>query len=263
MSDQPKDPSTRSALDVLLEEHLASLPRPRFSPSLTFDFDSVRAVIGLMEAAVEELKAQTAAAHEERLHRAASSPSTNFLKEGIFARMGSEMWATEMTFPLILRRSLFIAISSHVEHVLRRWCAWLHSEWGLRRNLETFRKETKKPQPTPDLQFCMEFLRDEAGLALGDFFAWDEWSTVDGCRVARNLLAHHGGIVDTGKPKDLAKLEALAHVTVDRSRILADEPVVHLLPGACEAAAENAEKFFERLTAIAEADVRSRRAQGW
>ena len=167
------------------------------------------------------------------------------------APMGAAMWNAEMTFPIILRRSIMIAISSHVEHVLRRWCELLHGEWSLPRKLG------KPSNGQSDLQNCMIYLKDVAGLSLGDFEKWPEWLHVDGYRVARNCLAHNGGIVE--RQGDRAKIALLAHVEVDESGLLLEHPVVHLLPGACDAALDVVKTFFDRLAHACQQDPRASR----
>ncbi len=69
----------------------------------------------------------------------------------VFGPAGLALWEAEMTFPLILRRSLFIAICSHVEHVLRRWCHMLRGEWELARDLKAF---PRTPPRESNLHHC-------------------------------------------------------------------------------------------------------------
>lgn len=68
--------------------------------------------------------------------------------------------SAEITLPAILRRSLLIAIYSHVEHVLQRWCDGLHKEWSLARDFAAFKRTvpgSTKPKPT----LYLLYLRDE------------------------------------------------------------------------------------------------------
>jgi hypothetical protein len=102
----------------------------------------------------------------------------------------------------------------------------------------------------------MNYLRDVAGLALADYPQWKEWEALDAYRVARNKLAHNGGIVlDAGEQK---KVSALPCMKVETSRLLSDEPTIFIDAGACEGAADNARAFLDRLTAIYAQDPRAK-----
>lgn len=235
------------------EEMLRNLPKPRFSPSLVFDFDHVRAAIALVEAAIEASREETERVGREALAKAAADPSHNFLKRPVFAPMGAAMWNVEMTFPLILRRSVFIAICSHVEHVLRRWCDFLHGEWKLPKDAKTYESENKGKRSAHTL---VRYLRDVAGLNIADFGNWPEWTKFDAYFVARNSLVHDGGIIEDAQARK--KVETLAHIEIDESELLIDAlAVVHILPGACEDAADTAKKLIERLNTACEADPRA------
>jgi hypothetical protein len=242
-----------SWIDRLVKEKLATLKPPSFAPNLIFGFDDVRRVIQLVEAAIDTNKVSTQEAGQDSLRRAAADPSHNWVDRPVFAPMADSMWEAEMTFPLILRRALFIAICAHVEHVLRQWCELLHDEWSLASELRSF---SRTPAREADVHRCMRYLRDAAGLAIGDFEQWPEWPKIDACRVARNLLAHDGGLVED--PEQRKRLAQLQHVEIDESGILMAEPVLHLLPGACEIVADNAKTFFDRLTEVCAGDPRTK-----
>jgi hypothetical protein len=220
-------------LTVGMREMLARLPRPQFAPSLIFDFDHVQRSISIVESAITDEQARTQTEHLKTAARAAQNPFHSYIENPVFAPMAASLWNAEMTLPMILRRSLLIAVSSHVEHVLRRWSTLLHDEWHLA-------KIEKKPQGRPDLEHFMIYLRDVASLSLGGFENWAEWPRIDAYRIARNCLTHDGGIIDTLAKR--AAIETLPHVEIDT--MLMGEPMVHLLPGACEDAAEKAQAFF-------------------
>lgn len=243
-----------SWLEALTKEMLAKMPARPFAPSLIFGFEQVQRAIEVIECASKAEQDGARAAASEAVREATRDPSRSFIDKPLFAPMGQAAWYAEMTLPLILRRSLFIAICSHVEHVLRRWCHLLHEEWSLTRNLQTF---PKAPPRESDLHHCMRYLRDEAALALTGFETWPEWMRLDAYRVVRNRLTHDGGIVE--HDGEAERLSALPHIEVDESGLLMGEPTIVLLPGACEAAAENAKTFFDRVTAVCQSDARVRR----
>jgi hypothetical protein len=54
-------------------------------------------------------------------------------------------------------------------------------------------------------------------------------------------------------------VETLPHVEVDDSGLLMGQPMVHLLPGACEAAADAAQTLFGHLTRVCHQDPRAPR----
>ncbi len=233
----------------------ADFAQRAFSPDLIFDFDHVQAAIKIVEAAISEAQA---AAQDAGTTRALEAPSKaaaamaagkpfSFIEEGIFTGNASILWTVSETFPRILRGALFIAICSHVEHVLRQWCRWLRGEWGILKPLGNAK---------PDLENCMRFLRDDASLALTGYEQWPEWPIIATYRVARNCLAHDGGIVSD---KDLAKLKACSQVKIVVSDFLSDEARIHLLPDTCDHAATTAKAFFERLSKIAAQDPRAKR----
>ena len=234
-------------LTVGLREMLARLPRPQFAPSLIFDFEHVQRAIAIVEGAITQEQARTQLEHQQAAAKAAQDPFHNYIENPVFAPMAASLWNAEMTFPMILRRSLLIAVSSHVEHALRSWCRLLHDEWNL--------AEVGKRSPgCSDLQHLMIYLADVSKLALADYETWPEWLRIDAYRVARNCLAHDGGIIDTDGKR--AAIETLPQIEVEESGLLMGEPMVHLLPGACEAAADAAQTFFGRLTHVCQQDPR-------
>ena len=94
----------------------------------------------------------------------------------------------------------------------------------------------------------LRHLRDDVGLALGDFTNWPEWEAIDGVTVAIERLATRSrigcGIVDDDEQRK--KIATLPHIVIDDSQLQVSEPIVHLLPGACEAAAATAQAFIGR-----------------
>lgn len=242
-----------SWLDKLSKGLIARLPPQPFAPPVTFDFEHVRRAIELVEAAIERNKTQTTEASRAAAMKAAMDPSHSFIEKPVFAPMAAAFWEAEMTFPLILRRSILIAISAHTEHALRCWCRWLEAEWLLPRGLDSLSPQGRESV----LHRGVRYLRDEAKIALDDFEDWPEWQRVDAYRIARNCLAHDGGAVED--PEHRAKIEALPQIQVDESRLLIDRPVVHVLPGGCEAAAEAADAFLQRLATVCQDDPRAKR----
>ena len=175
----------------------ALLAQRSFSPDLAFDFEHVKAAVEIVEAALNETQGVAQEAGQARAFdavaragaAAAAGKPFSFIDEGIFTGNATILGNAFLTFPRILRGSLFIAICSHTEHVLRAWCRWLHEVWSLAKPLG------EKSKHESDLQNCMRYLRDEAKLAVDGYEAWPEWPVIDNCRIARNCLAHHGGIV--------------------------------------------------------------------
>ncbi len=242
-----------SWLDKLVAERLADLPKPIdvFRPSAAFNFDDVRQAVAMVERAIEQQKKETKISADHAMKAAAADPFHSFTKNPVFAPMAVAFWRVETTFPLILRRSLLVAVYSHVEHVLHQWCVGLHAEWSLPMTYRKFRDKQPK-RPTPVLYLL--YLRDQAGIALGTFDSWPEWNALDRYREARNCIAHDGGLVENAGKQVL--IEALPHVLVDRSGLLNESPTIVLGPGACEAAVDAAERFFERLWSIYAQDPR-------
>lgn len=213
--------------------------------SLVFDFDDVRKAVAMVEDAIERTKAETSAAHMAAATAAAADPFHDFSERPIFAPMMVAMWKTETTFPMILRRSLLIAIYSHVEHILKQWCDGLQNDWSLPRSFKSFEKKEGNGKGTPET--CLLYLRDVAKLALDNFQSWPEWAASEGYRAARNCLAHDGGAVVNAA--DVAKIEKLACVSVDDSGLLTDRSTIVLLPGSCEEAVNVADVILARVLA--------------
>ncbi|MGH7439453.1 MAG: hypothetical protein ACRENE_27505 [Polyangiaceae bacterium] len=223
-------------------------PRPALSPSLVFD--DVRAAIAMVEEAIAERRGATQDEGMARAVKAAQDPFHDYVREPVSAPMAATMWKSALTFPRILRGAMLISVGSHVEHVLRSWCSLLEKRWSLPKPLGP------KPRGASDLQNCMTYLRDVAGLALADYPQWKEWEALDAYRVARNRLAHNGGIVLD--PDEQRKVSALPCMKVETFGLLADEPSIFIDEGACEAAADNARAFFDRLSTICAQDVRAK-----
>jgi hypothetical protein len=253
-------------LDTITKEMLANLPQRAFAPSLIFDFDHVREAVAMAEAAIIRKQDATQTERREIATKAAQNPFHSYVKDLVFTPMGEALYHSALTFPLILRRALLIAICSHIEHALKQWCAMLHATWQLPMKTRTkpgkaSADEFPKRQHESDLHYCMRYLHDVAGLALGDFDQWAEWAAIDAYRLARNCLAHSGGIVedenDDRRKETIDALRALPKVGVEVDGLLAAEPTIVLDAGACEAAADTAKTFFERLTLLAKQDPRS------
>jgi len=83
---------TRTWLDEMSDDIVRSLPKPRFSPNLVFDFDHVRAAIALVEAAIEASREETERVGREALAKAVADPTHSFIKEPVFAPLGAAMW---------------------------------------------------------------------------------------------------------------------------------------------------------------------------
>ncbi|MFI5297719.1 MAG: hypothetical protein ACHREM_06425 [Polyangiales bacterium] len=250
---------SKSWLDVIMDERIRQLAEvePILMPPMMFGFDDIRNAITIIEDGMERTKAQLKAEHEARVAAAARNPFHDYVKEPIFASMAADHWLTGFGLPMVLRRSLLIATYSHFEHVLRQWCLWLHGRWNLPRDLASFARAQAKTNPPPSTQVVyMRYLREEAKLAVSDFEQWPEWALLDSYRLARNALAHDGGLVD--KVQERSKIASLPDVMIDDSGLLYHhEAVVHVVQGACEAATSTAEAFFGRLTNIYKADPRA------
>ena len=221
-----------------------------FAPELVFDFEHVQAAIKIVEAAIAETKVSATDFGQERVREAVARAGAaalkgekfSFIEDGVFSGNAAALWTTHMTFPMILRRSLFIAICSHVEHTLRQWCRWLHREWGLSKELG------KKQSHESDLQNCVNYLPDVAGLQLAGYEQWPEWVQLDTYRVARNCLVHDGGIIPD---RNLRKLKAASKLEVVEPGLISDEYMIHVLEDTCPDAASVAQRFFQRLSEIA------------
>ncbi|MCC7536613.1 MAG: hypothetical protein IT379_10390 [Deltaproteobacteria bacterium] len=240
----------RSWLEAMMPEILASLPPPVFAPAIVHSFGEVRTVIAMIESSVEQKQVEVEAEQRETLARAAADPNHSWLKSRTFSSVMATEWDVRFTFPLILRRSLMIAISSHTEHALERWCAWLHGNWSLQTTPKAFKKAKGST-----MHAYLLYLRDEAQLALGDFEAWPEWQAVDAYRLVRNCLAHDGGVIDSAG--DRAKIAALPDVEVDDSGLFSEDPIIQLGAKACEHAVEAADTLLTRIAGVAAKDSRA------
>lgn len=248
----------KSWLDTMLESEAVqkklaevkkSLDRGN-SPDLIFDFDHVMGAIGIVEAAITETQGAVHDWSTKRAMAAAANPQTNFIEEGIFTGMAAPMWNAHWTLPMILRRSLFLTVSTHTEHVLRQWCRSLQERWSIQQPLG------RKPRDKTDLQHCMEYLRDAIGLGVGGFEKWPEWLVLDTNRIIRNCLAHDGGLVPN---EHLERLKAVTYIQVEDDPVLVgDEAFVNVIPGACEYSATITKAFFERLSSACDADPRTK-----
>jgi hypothetical protein len=250
------DPSPTAAEDgpMSLDEYtrriIESMPKRPISPMLIFGFEDIADVIRLVESAITSHSAETEAQANEMVTQSAQGAfEGDFLSRGIFRSIAASYARSESIFPMILRRSVLIAIASHVEHVLRQWCPMLQTRLSLGRTLDDFQKHNHEA----DVHWCMRYLHEEAHLAVAGFETWPEWLDLDAYRHARNALAHNGGIVNNHQRQ---KLQRLALIHIDESHLHMNEPNVHVRPGACEHAAETARTFFQRLSGIAEADPR-------
>jgi hypothetical protein len=215
------------------------------APDTLFDFDHVHTTTQVVEAAIASERRKT-----DELIRSAR-PRIDDLAlaalEGDPRLPHERTFNSGLAFPTILRRSLMIAICSHTEHVLRRWCSLLQAEWALP-------KPGKRQPGQSDIEHLMLYQRDVAGLSLADFSTWPEWQTIDAYKLVRNVLAHKGGTVDD--PSQQARIEAadLRGVTIDTMMPPFDGPTIHLEVGACPAAVAAAQRFFARLSAIVQQD---------
>lgn len=232
-----------SWLKEIAGEMVKNLPQDAFT-DWTFGFNDIQRVVDLVEKAVEQNAAETADAGRATALKAAADPSHSFVKNPVFAPMGQELLKAELTFPTILRSALLIAIYSHTEFLLLSWCASLSRDPDISKIL----KKTQKGESYPARY--LRYLRDDGTLAVGDFVSWPEWHALDGYRVARNCLAHRGGVVDD--EAEQRQIGALPHIEIDKTGLQIREPRVHLPPGACGAAAETAKAFIGRVVAIAE-----------
>lgn len=239
-----------SWLDEIIKERLKTLPEDAFTDR-TFGFGDIKRVVDLVERAVDRNTTETGEAGRERALKAAANPFHDFVKNPVFAPMGAELWKVSATFPRILRSALLVAIYSHTEFLLLSWCE------DLARNLSLPDSFTSKRKSESFLARYVRYMRDDAGLELADIESWPEWHLVNSYRSARNCLAHNGGIV---KAKDRTTLAGLPHVEIDETGLQLSEPLFHLLPGACEAAAEACRAFVGRLVGVAEADPRGSHA---
>lgn len=236
-----------SWLEEMTSQIMSNLPKDRFI-DWSFGYGDIERVVALVENAITSNVAETAEKSRSAALKAAADPSHDYIKNPIFAVSGAEFWKAEMTFPRVLRASLMVAIYSHMEYLLLSWCESIASDAAALKGLRKLRDGESYPAR------YLRFLRDDAQIALGDFTQWPEWEFIEGYRRARNCLAHRGGVVES--EEDKVKIGRLKQVQIDDSGLQLSEPLVHLLPGACEAACEIAKGFIGRVVAIAERDAR-------
>jgi hypothetical protein len=221
----------------------------------------VEAAIAIVEDAVKASKVEVDEARQTALAKAVTDPNHSFTRQPVFAPMAAATWDVEMTFPLILRRSLFIAVCSHIEHVLHRWCDFLRAEWNLVLEPKAFAKKSKKKNKGETTsKALMRYVVEVAQVgAIANYETWPELAKLEAYWRARNCIVHDGGIVDDEPTRKI--LDGMEHIEVDESHLLLDVPaVVHLLPGACSDAAQTAKVFFERLTVACQLDARAPRS---
>lgn len=236
-----------SALDEILKEMMKNVPAD-LGVDRTFGFGDIRRVIGIAEAAISQHSTATSNALSAAALNAAKNPAHDFVSKPIFAGASLELFNVDWTFARLFRASLLIAIYSHTEYLLLSWCESVAQDEDVARDLR--RTRTGESYPARYLRF----LRDEAGIAIGDFTSWPEWSAIDAYRRARNALAHRGGVVED--PDDRARINTLTSVFVDDDVPELREPLVCIGPGGCEAAIDIAQAFVGRAVAIAERDPR-------
>lgn len=238
-----------SWLDEIMAEKLKNL-RPDAFTDWSFGFADMQRAITLVEAAIARNEVETAEAGRAAALKAAADPSHNFMKNPVFAPMGRDLLNASLTLPRFLRSGLFIEIYSQTEFLLLAWCESVSDD-----PLSLSKRLKKREDKESSIGRYLRSLRDDGAIALGDFTGWPEWEAIDGgYRAARNALAHRGGVVD--EADDRKKIATLPHIMIDDSRLQVSEPIVHLLPGACEAAAATAQAFIGRAIAIAARDPR-------
>lgn len=237
-----------SWLDVMVEEQLKNLPSDAFSDR-SGGFDDIAHVIAVLEKAIERNTVDTADAMRAAAAKASADPFHDLVKNPVFAPAGAKLRKAAMVFPRILRSSLFIAIYSHLEHLLLSWCESLCEDLTLPKTFANGPRTEAYPHR------YLRYIRDEAKFDIGDFDQWAEWQPVDAYRRARNCLAHNGGIVR--RSEDRNRIRLLPHVQIDESCLQFGEPLVHLLPGACEAAVQAAKALIERLLGVRDRDPRT------
>jgi hypothetical protein len=121
------------------------------------------------------------------------------------------------------------------------WCESISKDPSIPQKFGKFKRDGGESYP----HHYVRYLRDGANIPVGDFEKWPEWEPLDAYRLARNCLAHNGGIVEDATHR--TKISTLPMIEIDDSGLQVSEPIVHLLPGACEAAVVTAKAFIERL----------------
>lgn len=231
-----------SWFDGMMDEMIKNIPKDALSDR-SGGLKDMRRVVDLVEAALKTREGETSAAGRASAAKAAADPFHSFVKNPVFGPMGMELWKAMDTFPRILRNAMLIAIYSHVEFLLLSWCE-SPAVQGAPPLLRDFpRRRESYPH------HYLRYLRDGLGFPLGDFTQWPEWGVLDTYRLARNCLTHNGGIVRD--PVQQKAIGALPEIEIDDSGLAVHDPVVHLLPGACEAAAETMIAFIERVLTTA------------
>jgi hypothetical protein len=233
-----------SWLKTLIDKKLANLPKDAFVDR-TFGFGDIGGVVQLVEKALQENAEKKTEANRASLMASARDPFPEGKNYPTFTSWAADFWQAEMKCPRVVRNALLIAIYSHTEYLLRSWCEQIAS-------VPNGPPLKGKAKTESTVGWYLRYLR-EAGLELGDFTKWPEWEAMDAYRRARNCLAHNGGIVDD--QQDAQKIAALPKIQVDESGLLERKPVVHLLPGACESAAETAKAFIGRAVSAVEHDA--------
>jgi hypothetical protein len=236
-----------SWLEEMTKQILNNLPRDMFT-DWTFGYGDIQRVVELVEKAIASNAAETTEARRSAASKAAADPFHDYIKTPVFTPQASEFWKAELMFPRVLRSALMIAIYSHTEYLLLSWCESIAPDPSAPKSLRKLGDGESYPAR------YLRYLRDDGKLDLGDFTKWPEWDSIDGYRRARNCLAHRGGIVES--EEDKAKIGALKQFNIDDSGLQISESLVHLLPGACEAACELAKAFIARAVAVAERDPR-------
>lgn len=228
-----------SWLKKLMDEKLTNLPKDALMDP-TFGFGDIHRVVEIVETALHADEETTTQSHRESLMAAARDAFPDGKGYSTFTSMAQDLWKTKMTFPRVARNALLIAIYSHAEFLLLSWCE------------QSAMATPKRLSGKPSLDHYLAFLRDEEALPFGDFKLWAEWQVMDAYRHARNCLAHHGGQLDA--KTDRAAIASLPNVKIDESGLLLKEPMVLLLPGACQAAVASAQALIGRAVAFLDLD---------
>lgn len=206
-----------SWLDAMMEEMLKNLPKDGFQDR-TGGLKDVRRVVDLVEESLKRREAEVSEAGRAAALKAGPIRSTTSPKEAIFAPMGSELWTAMDTFPRILRNAMLIATYSHVEYLLLSWCESPAEVGGPPARSDFPRSSRNESYP----HYYLRYLRDGAGLPLGDFTRWPEWAPLNAYRAARNCLARNGGVLR--KARDRAAIFTLPHVEIDETGLAVHEP---------------------------------------
>jgi hypothetical protein len=207
-------------------------------PAALFDFDDVLEAVQLIEESIKAKGESERSEGTKQIREIGMDPKRSFLDEMPFTNMAMSFWKTDIVFPAILRRSVFVAVSSHAEGVLQLWCRGLQGSWLL--------GKPKKNKGDRAVQAYLRYLKEEANLHLGDFESWDEYIKFNVYWDVRNVIVHEAGVVT--KSLDVSSVEDFVQID-DSQLLMPHERVVHLLPGACEDAARTARKLLDRIGA--------------